>query len=182
MQLRHTQRETYFSEQAATTRKHVLPFIERHMVIGPETRVLEIGCGEGGNLVPFVERGCREVIGMDLARDKIKNGQTFFQNWLANQPQTERSAPRLEICNIYDASPTDWGTFDLIFMRDTLEHIHDQARFMAFVHSFLKPTGKFYLGFPPWQNPFGGHQQMCRSRLLSKLPYFHLLPRPLYAR
>lgn len=181
MQARHTHRETYFAEQATTTRKHVLPFLERHMTIGPETRVLEIGCGEGGNLVPFVERRCREVVGMDLDRKKIENGNIFHEKWLAEQADKTLSPPRLEVCNVYDASPAGWGTFDLIFMRDTLEHIHDQARFMAFVHSFLKPTGKFFLGFPPWQNPFGGHQQMCKSRLLSKLPYFHLLPRPLYA-
>jgi hypothetical protein len=28
--------------------------------------------------------------------------------------------------------------------------------------------------------PFGGHQQICRSKFLSFLPYFHLLPYPLY--
>jgi len=37
-----------------------------------------------------------------------------------------------------------------------------------------------FLAFPPWSMPFGGHQQMCRSRWLSRLPYFHLLPRPAY--
>ncbi len=77
MQARHTHRETYFAEQATTTRKHVLPFLERHMTIGPGTRVLEIGCGEGGNLVPFVERRCREVVGMDLARKKNRKREDF---------------------------------------------------------------------------------------------------------
>ena len=28
--------------------------------------------------------------------------------------------------------------------------------------------------------PHGGHQQICQSRMLSFLPYIHLLPRPLY--
>lgn len=44
---------------------------------------------------------------------------------------------------------------------------------------FLRPGGAIFFGFPPWQMPFGGHQQICRSRL-SRLPYIHLLPRPLY--
>jgi hypothetical protein len=30
--------------------------------------------------------------------------------------------------------------------------------------------------------PFGGHQQICRSWLLSRLPWFHLLPTPAYQR
>ena len=28
--------------------------------------------------------------------------------------------------------------------------------------------------------PFGGHQQMAKSKLLSKLPWFHLLPKSIY--
>ena len=28
--------------------------------------------------------------------------------------------------------------------------------------------------------PFGGHQQICRGRILSHLPWFHLLPKVLY--
>jgi len=28
--------------------------------------------------------------------------------------------------------------------------------------------------------PFGGHQQICSSKLLSVLPWFHLLPKPVY--
>ena len=51
---------------------------------------------------------------------------------------------------------------------------------MRFVKKFLAPKGVFFLGFPPWHNPFGGHQQMCNSRFLSKLPYFHILPKALY--
>lgn len=33
---------------------------------------------------------------------------------------------------------------------------------------------------PPWQMPFGGHQQLCTNAFLSKLPYYHLLPTFLY--
>jgi hypothetical protein len=51
---------------------------------------------------------------------------------------------------------------------------------MQFVKKFLKPEGKFFLGFPPWHNPFGGHQQICESKVLSKLPFFHILPTSVY--
>ena len=70
--------------------------------------------------------------------------------------------------------------YDVIIMRDVIEHIPNQEIFLGFVKSFLKPEGKFFLAFPPWQNPFGGHQQICRSKILSVFPWFHLLPRPLY--
>lgn len=45
---------------------------------------------------------------------------------------------------------------------------------------FLKSAGILFVGFPAWQMPFGGHQQICRSKLCSHLPFIHLLPSPLY--
>ncbi|MFN5621523.1 MAG: class I SAM-dependent methyltransferase, partial [Flavobacteriales bacterium] len=80
---------------------------------------------------------------------------------------------------IYNRSEAD-GTFDIIIMRDVIEHIHDQEKFMGFVKRFMAPGAAFFLAFPPWYNPFGGHQQICKSKLLSKLPYFHILPAFLY--
>ena len=65
-------------------------------------------------------------------------------------------------------------------MRDVIEHIHDQDRFMEFIKPMLKPGGMVFFGFPPWQNPFGGHQQICQNKMVSKLPFIHLLPVPLY--
>jgi len=28
--------------------------------------------------------------------------------------------------------------------------------------------------------PFGGHQQICKHKIASKLPFYHLLPKPIY--
>jgi len=44
----------------------------------------------------------------------------------------------------------------------------------------MAPGGVAFFAFPPWQNPFGGHQQICESKILSILPYYHLLPVPIY--
>jgi ubiquinone/menaquinone biosynthesis C-methylase UbiE len=45
--------------------------------------------------------------------------------------------------------------------------------------NFLKPGGIIFFGFPPWQMPYGGHQQMMQG-WLGKTPYWHLLPMPLF--
>ena len=142
------------------------------MPVTPRIRVLEIGCGEGGNLLPFLDIGCI-VTGIDLSENKINLAKTFLQN----HPNYNQLT--LITDNIYNAAYLN-ESFDLIFMRDVIEHIPDQARFMHFVKLFLAPGGKIFLGFPPWQNPFGGHQQIINNRLFSKLPYFHLLPASLY--
>ena len=172
MHERHTDRELYFWEQAQTTSRHVLPFIEGILKPAPGVSVLEIGCGEGGNLLPFVEAGCHRVVGIDISENKIKNARKFYS--------AVPGGERVEFidADIYDSGSA--GTFNLVMMRDVLEHIHDQGNFIAFVKRFLDHDGILFIAFPPWNNPFGGHQQMCDSRLLSKMPWIHLLPCFLY--
>jgi len=173
MQERHSKRDKYFEEQAITTAKYVLPFINEVREIKPASKVLEIGCGEGGNLKPFLDAGC-EVTGVDILEDKISNAYIFFDS------HPLKSNLHLVTSDIYAVGEEFNEAFDVIFMRDVLEHIHDQKKFMAYAKKFLKPDGLFFLGFPPWQYPFGGHQQMCQSKFLSSLPFFHMLPGPLY--
>jgi SAM-dependent methyltransferase len=172
MQNRHIDRLRYFDEQDYTTRKHVIPYLERFIKIDSRLSVFEIGCGEGGNLKPFLDAGCR-VTGIDLSDNKIALAHSFFEDHPGRQNLTL-------ICDdIYNLQQTN-ERYDLVFMRDVIEHIHDQEKFMLFVQRFLHPGSLFFLAFPPWQNPFGGHQQICRNRILGALPYFHLLPEPVY--
>ena len=72
MQQRHLDRKRYFREQADTTQRHVIPYIEVVKPITTLTRVLEIGCGEGGNLVPFLAKGC-QIVGVDINSGQIIN-------------------------------------------------------------------------------------------------------------
>lgn len=169
---RHTDRKKYFEEQALTTSKHVIPFISSIMKVSPQLSILEIGCGEGGNLLPFVEAGCQRITGIDMADNKIMNAKLFFESIPGGE------GVELVTGDIFDAPAL--GSFDLVMMRDVFEHIHGQQRFLDFAKRFLKSNGILFIAFPPWANPFGGHQQVCESRLLSKLPWIHLLPGPLY--
>ncbi len=173
MQERHRDRKIYFEEQAKTTLEYVIPYVSQSMEVNSNIRVLEVGCGEGGNLMPFVELGC-EVVGIDLNGPQIERAREYIRQ---NKPDAKAT---LIFDDIYNISPSELGSFDLIFLRDVIEHIHNQEKFMPFLANFIKPTGKIFFGFPPWRMPFGGHQQICQSKLLSKLPWFHLLPMPLY--
>ncbi len=171
MQVRHKNKEQYFNEQGLTSFKFVVPFISDLVNLDKETRVLEIGCGEAGNLKPFIDMGCKAT-GIDISCARIELAKEFYKDHINRQNLSL-------ICeDIYKVKPEK--KYDLIIMRDVIEHIPNQEKFMGFVKRFLKPDGKFFLAFPPWQNPFGGHQQICKSKLLSKLPWFHLLPRGFY--
>ncbi len=172
MQTRYTDRQQYFNEQGYTTHKYVIPFIEKQHPVTSDAVVLEIGCGEGGNIKPFLDLGCK-VTGVDINGPQIKLAKKFYDT----HPNKENLTLIAEdIYNVTDLG----GQFDIIFMRDVIEHIPNQERFMSFVKHFLKPSGIFFIGFPPWQNPFGGHQQVANNKFLSHLPWFHLLPRSVY--
>jgi SAM-dependent methyltransferase len=174
MQKRHLDRKQYFEEQAYTTQRYVIPFIERQHPVGAGVSVFEIGCGDGGNLKPFLDLAC-EVTGIDILTQQIEEARKIY----AAHPHHDKLT--LIADDIYRL--TDYNRqFDIVILRDVIEHLHDQERFMSFVKQFLKPDGVLFIGFPPWQNPFGGHQQVVSHPFVSHLPWIHLLPAPLYAR
>jgi len=171
MQQRHLDRELYFKEQSYTTKKYVIPYIESIKPIDESMRILEIGCGEGGNMKPFLDMGCT-VVGVDIHTKGIQLAENFYSNHPFKKNLT------LINNDIFDVKE-DMKAFDIIILRDVLEHIHNQEAFLNYAKSFLKNDGLFFIAFPPWQNPFGGHQQVLSSKILSHLPYFHILPKPI---
>ena len=173
MQERHSNKDIYIKEQDYTTRTYVIPFIESSLKVDKNLHVLEIGCGVAGNLKPFLDLGCA-CMGIDLNKDKVEYARVYFTTHPNNH------LLRLVVEDIYNMTEQLREEFDLIILRDVIEHIHNQERFMDCLKNFLKPGGKVFFGFPPWQNPFGGHQQICRSKVLSLMPFFHLLPLFLY--
>jgi SAM-dependent methyltransferase len=171
----HHDTDLYFDQQMENARNSILPFVAPHARVAAGLRVLEIGCGAGGVLAAFAERGAR-VTGVDLKAESVEYARRRFE------AEPYGAGACFETADINDVDPADLdGPFDLVLLKDTIEHIHDQRRFFARLGAFLAPTGSAFLAFPPWQMPFGGHQQICDHRALMRLPYFHLLPRRAYA-
>lgn len=173
MQERHTNRKKYFEEQNIVTEKYVIPYISTICSVTSTSVVAEIGCGEAGNLKPFLDMGCK-VTGIDISENKIQNARKFYIDHPLNANLT------LIADDIYNIKPSDIDKLDLIIMRDTIEHIPNQELFLSNLKKFLKPTGKIFFAFPPWRMPFGGHHQVCKSKFLSNMPYLHLLPRVMF--
>ncbi|MBK5271867.1 MAG: class I SAM-dependent methyltransferase [Bacteroidia bacterium] len=170
----HADRKRYFEIQLLNAEKYVIPFIEEKFPITSGMRVLEIGCGEGGVLKAFIDMGC-EGVGVELDAPRIENAKQYLSDDIAAGRIKFVLKDIYEVDTIKDFD----GLFDIIVLKDVIEHIHDQAKLIGWMKNFLKPGGIVFLGFPPWYMPFGGHQQMCHSKI-SKLPYIHLLPRGIY--
>lgn len=169
MQERHINRESYFEEQARTTKKYYIPYISEHIGTVPD-KILEVGCGEGGNLLPFAEMGC-DVYGVDIAVSRIEQARLFFLK--RRQRGTFISANIFQLENFHHL-------FSLIIVHDVIEHIDDKTQFLSDLRKFLTPGGMIFIVFPAWQMPFGGHQQIARGKIVAHLPFIHLLPAALY--
>ena len=170
MQERHTNRTLYFHELAQTSRKHFIPYISHFKQLSQDCRILEIGCGDGGNLLPFAQMGCY-TLGVDIDEGRIADARRFF---------AECGTKGDFIASDVFLLDKQHGSFDIIICHDVIEHIGDKYRYLSLLSQFLARDGIIFMSFPAWQMPFGGHQQICRSRLVSHLPFIHLLPNKLY--
>lgn len=171
----HKDKSTYFNFQYGTSKEYIIPFLEESYDLKPEHKILEIGCAEAGVLKAFTEKG-HQCVGIELSAGRVKLAEEFMADEVAS------NKVRFVTKNIYDIDiEKDIGhTFDLVILKDVIEHIPNQEVFIRKLKDFLSPNGKVFFGFPPWQMPFGGHQQKCSKKFLSLLPYYHLLPMSLY--
>jgi len=171
----HLDDKVRFDQQVDNSLSYVLPFIEKTHTLGAGTTVFEVGTAEGGVLLPFMNRGCK-CVGVDLAPERIALAKGFLAKELAE------GKVELLCQNIYDADFLERfrGTFDIIILKDVIEHVPEQEKFVPYLKNFLKLGGQIFFGFPPWYMPFGGHQQVCRKKWVSVLPWYHILPRPVY--
>jgi len=173
--IQHQNEKIRFQQQVDNARDYVIPFIEEAFTLDINCRILDIGCGDGGVMLSFLEKGIKAT-GIELDELKSSYAKEFLSNYIAN------GQAEIINLNIYQEEALEKykELFDLIILKDVIEHIPDQEKFIPYLKQFLKPGGRIYFGFPPWYMPHGGHQQVCQHKLLAALPYYHLLPARVY--
>lgn len=172
----HQDHAFYLSFLAENARNSIIPFIAPHLVKPlASCKVLELGCGEGGNLRPFAEAGAI-CTGIDLNKLKIEEGRQI----MADLVEAGRMTLFAEDIFNPDIERAFTGQFELIILKDVIEHIPNKDKALAQMKQFLAPGGLLFIGWPPWRMPFGGHQQIAHNKWLKKLPWVHLLPKGLY--
>ena len=135
--------------------------------------VLEIGCGEGGNLPPFEAKGST-VTGVDRNPRRIAQARHFIES------DNSLSSIQLVVAEALDLNKQSIGKFDLIILKDFIEHI-DREAFLPVLKDLIEPNVKVFIAFPPWLMPYGGHQQICNNKL-ARFPWLHLLPLTSYGK
>ena len=171
----HSDQNRYFMMQKMVCEENIIPFIEKVSSVNSSANILEIGCGTAGVLSAFLEKG-HKGFGVDLNNNSLDYARERLADYIVSKQLT------LINDDIYSIDfETEFNIkFDIVILKDVIEHVHDQEKLLRKIKTFLVPSGIIFIGFPPWQMPFGGHQQICQSKILSHLPYFHLLPMPVY--
>jgi 2-polyprenyl-3-methyl-5-hydroxy-6-metoxy-1,4-benzoquinol methylase len=167
----HRDSTHYWQMQYRCAQEYVIPFLENECQITLRgKKVLEIGCGEGGVIAAFYDHGCAAV-GMDIAEARLQKARERVS---AEGKQRDIQFARVDILQPEQAAA--WQRqFDLIVMKDVIEHLPGHRAALVQIAKLLKPAGHLFFSFPPWYMPFGAHQQVFHSKL-KFIPYTHLLP------
>jgi len=90
-------------------------------------RLLEIGCGEGGNLVNLENRPPL-MVGIDVFETRCRFAR-------------EHCPGAILLCGDGSRLPVRSGAFDVVFCRDVLHHLPDQKGFIAEMARACRPSG-----------------------------------------
>ena len=100
--------------------------------VKPGSKVLDIGCGSGENLLYLKSIGC-EAIGSDADQNLAALAEKYKLN--------------IRI-GMFAPSAFDEGGFDYVIMNQLIEHMPNPLIFLQSVKTLLKPTGKVILATP----------------------------------
>jgi SAM-dependent methyltransferase len=112
----------------------------------PETRILEIGCGNGlvmwqmENILKIVPDGC-DLNFKALESMMPVNGNVFLYD-------------------IFELNQKLVGQYDLVIMMDVLEHIENDLSFLITSLNYLKPGGWIVIGSPAHQRLYSVYDRV----------------------
>jgi len=156
----------YFEYERRIAREHLVPWLQKHRALPTHGQVLDVGCGYGGTLAALKEV-CPNLsaVGLDLDASMTSEGQ-------------KRLGDSAELIHA-DFFQWSSGTFDLILMRDVLEHIRDPEAALSRVASMLAKGGRLFVSFAPFYGPFGGHQHNAAGPFAA-VPWLQCLPERMF--
>jgi len=156
--------EKHFYQQIDFTKNYLINYFKKHLPDFENFRILEIGCAEAGFLHQLSLMNI-DVSGLELSEARVNIA-------LSKNPDLNIVVGDITSADIVNKFK---NKFDLIVLRDVIEHVPDRSAMFKNIITLLKSNGYLYVTFPPKFSAFAGHQQNGKS-ILKYFPYLHLLP------
>ncbi len=141
---------TYSLEEASKYLKKVKQvYFGGLFPIDPDISYLDIGCGMGRLSIGLSLAGAKNVTGIDIIARNIDEAKNISENL------TNNSRPDFIHSDVHE-----WNSdrkFDVVIVLGAMEHIHDPASFLKMLARLIKPEGRAFVSFEPFQGPIGDH-------------------------
>lgn len=168
-----------------SARRMILSSIIRRFNLSKNSKILEVGCGTGGNLEMLSSFG--DVSGLEMDADACA---------IATRKTKQQFDIRAGSCP--DQIPFYTEPFDLICMFDVLEHIDEDIQTLKSLQKLLTKNGKILITVPAYKFLWGAHDEFLHHKrrytiselkeklelsnlYATKLSYFNTLLFPLVA-
>jgi SAM-dependent methyltransferase len=123
------------------TREELDRFSER-LGLGPDSRLLDVGCGSGGPVLHVARTTGCQVVGIDLHEDGIANaGRLARSAGLAERAEFLRADAGRPL-------PFDAESFDALLCVDAINHLPDRPRVLSDWARVLRPGGRLLFTDP----------------------------------
>ena len=128
-------------------------------------RVLDFGCGSGGEAVAAAHSGAEFVYGVDIQDSRLEAARR-----LAEKAGVADRCRFLNAATEADEISALEGTLDCAYSIDSFEHYERPEQILEQIHRLLAPGGRLLISFgPPWKNPYGSHMWF-----FNRWPWIHL--------
>jgi len=128
-----------------TARRQILTTELRRLALAPQTAILEIGCGTGGNLAMLQQFGTVQGMECDLQAQAIAQAKQGIA---------------VKVGALPDAVPFSASSQQLIAMLDVLEHIAADETALTAVRLLLRPPGYLLITVPAFPWLWSGHDEL----------------------
>ena len=125
-----------------------------------DARILEAGCGAGGNLAMLGQFGTVSAMELDPDMRAIAS---------------ERSGITVEPGRLPDKVPFEPGTFDLVAALDVVEHVDADAEAVAALGAMLRPGGTLIVTVPAYRWMWSEHDARHHHKRRYTRPEIRLL-------
>lgn len=133
--------------------------------------ILEVGCSSAGLLRYFHENGAN-CWGIEISEKTLQNAILWNSD-------IDIKLLKGDICDKNIKNSFSGISFDIVIIRDVIEHVSDPKNALKNIFKILKSGGIAFVSCPSKWAPYSGHQQIATNPIC-KLPYFFLLPGKMY--